>query len=224
MLLHNHSYLHSEESHPVAPQRRLTRKPAPPPPQEKPYNVAASASVKPGYTPAQLSQTWPRQAAPQLVTPQDNETVGNDSTEPDKDIPSERKPTIQEKPHPPDRVSSLPGHATRPTLPPPVVPTGHQRSASMGTPVTIPGGTLDSASKEKTNSADQGNIRSSSLTPEKDIMDISAAGNQLPSPDSSKLNTNSLNRQSIARPARPLPPPPPPPENTITEESYSTHL
>lgn len=218
MLLHKHSYLHSEELHPIAP-RRLTRKPAPPPPQEKPYNVAVSASMKPGHPPAQ-SQTWPRHAAPQLVTPQDSEAVGDGSAESDKDIPSEKKPALLEKPHPPDRVSSLPGHASRPTLPPPVVPPGHQRSASMGTPVTIPGGTLNNASKEKTNSVDQGNVRSSSVTPEKDIMDIAAAGKQLPSPDSSKLNTNSLNRQSIARPPRPLPPPPPPPENTITEETH----
>ena len=219
MLLHNHSYLHSEEFHPIAP-RRPTRKPAPPPPQEKPYNVAVSASMKQGHPPAQ-SQTWPRQAAmPQLVTPQENEAVGNNSAEQDKDKQTEKKPSLLEKPHPPDRVSSLPGHANRPTLPPPVVPPGHQRSASMGTPVTIPGGTLNNTSSEKTNSVDQGNVRRSFGTPEKDSVDIAAAGNQLPSPDSSKLNTNSLNRQSIARPPRPLPPPPPPPESTITEETH----
>lgn len=206
MLLHNHYFLHSEDLHPIAP-RRLTRKPAPPPPQEKPYTVAVSASVKQGQHPVQ-SQTWPRQA----VAPQELDSVDNGETLQDKQ--SDKKPSIPDKPHPPDRVSSLPGHghSSRPSIPPPVVPAGHQRSASTGTPVTIPGVTLQNSGNGAPNSMDQGKGRRSLGTPEKDIDIANASNNQ--------LNTNSLNRQSIARPPRPMPPPPPPPESTIVEETH----
>ena len=172
-----------------------------------------SASVKQGQHPAQ-SQTWPRQA----VAPQEISVVNNHVTLQEKQ--NGRKPSIPDKPNPPDRISSLPGHghSGRPTIPPPVVPPGHQRSASTGTPVTVPGVPLSGSSTP--NSVDQGKGQRSSGTPEKDSDLANASNNQLSSQDSSKLNTNSLNRQSIARPLRPMPPPPPPPESTIVEETH----
>ena len=211
MLFHNHYFLHSEDLHPIPP-RRMTRKPAPPPPpQDKIPSVTMTPSAKQGQHPPQ-SQTWPRQAVP----PQETDVINNHLTAADKK--NNRRPSVPDKPNPPDRVSSLPGHghSTRPTIPPPVVP-GHQRSASTGTPVTVPGVPFSGSSTSS--SMEQGKDQRSSATPDKDI-DIMDGSNAQLSPDTSKLNTNSLNRQSVARPPRPLPPPPPPPENTITEETH----
>ncbi|XP_053393124.1 rho GTPase-activating protein 44-like isoform X7 [Mercenaria mercenaria] len=130
----------SEDLHPVI--RRPTRKPAPPPP-ERPYSVAVSASVRPGEQSTQF-QTWPRQA----LTPQ------GDSS-PSTLTRSDRQKTLPpDRPNPPDRISSLPhgsqsSQGDRPKIPPPVVPPGHQRSASTGAPVTIPGAPLHSMDNEK---------------------------------------------------------------------------
>ncbi|XP_052266114.1 rho GTPase-activating protein 44-like isoform X2 [Dreissena polymorpha] len=117
-------------------QRRVTRKPAPPPPPERPHSVAVTASFKPL---AAAYQTWPRQAATPIAEDEDNIEKGSEIEETRAEKP--------ERPHPPDRVSSLPHgashmHSDRPKIPPPLVPPSHKRSASTGAPVTIPGNGL----------------------------------------------------------------------------------
>lgn len=122
--------------------RRPTRKPAPPPP-ERPYSVAVSASVRPGEQASQY-QTWPRQA----LTPQGDSSPSTLSrSDKQKTLPPDR-------PNPPERISSLQSgsqsnQGDRPKIPPPVVPPGHQRSASTGAPVTIPGTPLHHMDNEK---------------------------------------------------------------------------
>ncbi|XP_060581329.1 rho GTPase-activating protein 44-like isoform X7 [Ruditapes philippinarum] len=185
--------------------RRPTRKPAPPPP-ERPYSVAVSASVRPGEQASQY-QTWPRQA----LTPQGDSSPSTLSrSDKQKTLPPDR-------PNPPERISSLQSgsqsnQGDRPKIPPPVVPPGHQRSASTGAPVTIPGTPLHHMDNEKL---------TGSLTPNTGLHPDNGALNhsQLQHPQD-KLSHSSLNRHTIARPPRPMPPPPPPPDNSIVEQTH----
>lgn len=191
--------------------RRQPRKPAPPPPErpDRPYSVAVSASVKTGLSPSSQYQTWPRQAAPPAED-DSNTLLPNEKT---KTLPHDRP----DRPQPPERNSSLPHHSDRPKVPPPVVPPTHRRSASTGNTVDIPGGQLkDPISESATGSSPylQAGAHNEPLTHNHN--------NQLtPQQPTDKLTpTSSFNRQSVARPPRPLPPPPPPPESSIVEQTH----
>lgn len=187
--------------------RRPTRKPAPPPP-ERPYSVAVSATIRPGEQSARF-QTWPRNA----VAPQGDASpnVLSRSDKP-KTLPPDR-------PNPPERISSLP-HGTlhnpgdRPKIPPPVVPPGHQRSASTGAPVTIPGAPLHTVDNEQLTGSLNPNT---GLHPDNGA--YSHSHSQLQPQDKLNPNRHSIH---IARSLRPMPPPPPPPDNALVVEQ--THL
>jgi hypothetical protein len=131
---------------------------------------------------------------------------------------SDKQKTLPpDRPNPPERISSLQSgsqsnQGDRPKIPPPVVPPGHQRSASTGAPVTIPGTPLHHMDNEKL---------TGSLTPNTGLHPDNGALNhsQLQHPQD-KLSHSSLNRHTIARPPRPMPPPPPPPDNSIVEQTH----
>lgn len=127
------------ESEQTSPKilRRGTRKPAPPPPPNRPFSVAVTASVT---KPVQY-QTWPRQGGG--LEP---ESPGAEEPTDRVKAPPERPSCPPEKPsHAPHRASTIShSHAERPTMPPPdrpkipppVTPM-HQRSASTGSPNSI---------------------------------------------------------------------------------------
>ncbi|XP_021348872.1 rho GTPase-activating protein 44-like isoform X2 [Mizuhopecten yessoensis] len=126
----------SEQTSPKI-QQRVTRKPAPPPPPNRPFSVAVTASVA---KPVQY-QTWPRQGGGTEA----GSPGGEESTDQVK-APPERPSFPPEKPsHAPHRSSTIShSHADRPSMPPPdrpkvpppVAPM-HQRSASTGSPNSI---------------------------------------------------------------------------------------
>ncbi|XP_060065343.1 rho GTPase-activating protein 44-like isoform X2 [Ylistrum balloti] len=126
----------SEQTSPKI-QRRATRKPAPPPPPNRPFSVAVTASVT---KPVQY-QTWPRQGG--VVEP---ENAGGEETSDRIKAPPERPSIPPEKPsHAPHRSSTIShSHSERPSMPPPDRPKipppmapMHQRSASTGSPNSI---------------------------------------------------------------------------------------
>lgn len=165
-----------------------------------------SANLKVGPNQSVSYQTWPRQAAP----PVEDEL---------NTIPSETKTMPQDRPdrpQPPERISSMPHHVERPKVPPPVVPPAHKRSASTGAPVVIPGSQqLNTMNSESASGSSPFLQAGTQVDPA-----LHNHNNQLTPPPADKLTPSSLNRQSVARPARPLPPPPPPPENTIVEQTH----
>ncbi|KAK3578728.1 hypothetical protein CHS0354_010110 [Potamilus streckersoni] len=129
--------------------RRQVRKPAPPPPPDRPFSVAVTASVKPN---SQQFQTWPRQVVGVPVT-EGGQGVANTAAQPEKikTMPPDKRSVPPEKLYPTlSKDSNLPGtpsysagtldrqhhgHPERPKVPPPIVP-GHHRSASTGAPVS----------------------------------------------------------------------------------------
>ncbi|XP_069124723.1 rho GTPase-activating protein 44-like isoform X4 [Argopecten irradians] len=207
------------ESEQTSPKilRRGTRKPAPPPPPNRPFSVAVTASVT---KPVQY-QTWPRQGGG--LEP---ESPGAEEPTDRVKAPPERPSCPPEKPsHAPHRASTIShSHAERPTMPPPdrpkipppVTPM-HQRSASTGSPNSILASSLgDSPSPQN----GQGSLSSS-----KAAQDLTSIGDhpqtsQGPGPVlTSQYNqlqqpvepaSNRLSYQGPARhvPARPSPPPP----------------
>ncbi|KAH3871190.1 hypothetical protein DPMN_034384 [Dreissena polymorpha] len=198
-------------------QRRVTRKPAPPPPPERPHSVAVTASFKPL---AAAYQTWPRQAATPIAEDEDNIEKGSEIEETRAEKP--------ERPHPPDRVSSLPHgashmHSDRPKIPPPLVPPSHKRSASTGAPVTIPGNGLQCTKFDSTSGSP---YSSTALSGDHESPPVlTNSNNQLSvaqTVDSNNSVSSSLstNKQITARSLRVLPPPPPPPEATIVEQTH----
>ncbi|XP_021348876.1 rho GTPase-activating protein 44-like isoform X5 [Mizuhopecten yessoensis] len=208
----------SEQTSPKI-QQRVTRKPAPPPPPNRPFSVAVTASVA---KPVQY-QTWPRQGGGTEA----GSPGGEESTDQVK-APPERPSFPPEKPsHAPHRSSTIShSHADRPSMPPPdrpkvpppVAPM-HQRSASTGSPNSILVTTLgDSPSPQN----GQGSLSSSKaaqdLTSIGDHPQISTSQgpgplltsqyNQLPQPVEPTPISNRLSYQGSARPvpARPSPP------------------
>ncbi|XP_060065346.1 rho GTPase-activating protein 17-like isoform X4 [Ylistrum balloti] len=210
----------SEQTSPKI-QRRATRKPAPPPPPNRPFSVAVTASVT---KPVQY-QTWPRQGG--VVEP---ENAGGEETSDRIKAPPERPSIPPEKPsHAPHRSSTIShSHSERPSMPPPDRPKipppmapMHQRSASTGSPNSILVTSLgDSTSPQN----GQGSLSSSKaaqdLTSIGDHPQISSSHgsgplltsqyNQLPQPVDPTPISNRLSCQVTARPvpARPSPPPP----------------
>ncbi|XP_069124721.1 rho GTPase-activating protein 44-like isoform X2 [Argopecten irradians] len=159
------------ESEQTSPKilRRGTRKPAPPPPPNRPFSVAVTASVT---KPVQY-QTWPRQGGG--LEP---ESPGAEEPTDRVKAPPERPSCPPEKPsHAPHRASTIShSHAERPTMPPPdrpkipppVTPM-HQRSASTGSPNSILASSLgDSPSPQN----GQGSLSSS-----KAAQDLTSIGN-----------------------------------------------
>ncbi|XP_033739440.1 rho GTPase-activating protein 44-like isoform X2 [Pecten maximus] len=208
----------SEQTSPKI-QRRATRKPAPPPPPNRPFSVAVTASVT---KPVQY-QTWPRQGGG--IEP---ESPGGEESADRMKAPPERPSCPPEKPsHAPHRASTIShSHSERPTMPPPdrpkipppVAPM-HQRSASTGSPNSILVTSLgDSPSPQN----GQGSLSSS-----KAAQDLTSIGDHPQIPTShgpgplltSQYNqlqqplepvSNRLSCQGSVRPvpARPSPPPP----------------
>ncbi|KAL5019118.1 hypothetical protein ScPMuIL_004840 [Solemya velum] len=210
----------SEQMSPRAP-KRVSKKQAPPPPQ-RPFSVAVTASV--GRSSNQ-SQTWPRQfsnPAQQEVEEISQEEGKKHSSPPIRPALPPDKPVFNQERNSGDRatlpLTSSDRHGglppERPKLPPPIAPQ-HQRSASTGaSPVATPANTLSSDDKG-----------SSSRTCSNDSLN-KEVGTTLTSNNMSLItdklaNSNSISRQSSSsRPARPTPPPPPPPSKIIEE----THL
>ncbi|KAL3877617.1 hypothetical protein ACJMK2_035307 [Sinanodonta woodiana] len=205
--------------------RRQVRKPAPPPPPDRPFSVAVTASVKPN---SQQFQTWPRQVVGVPQTEGQGATNAAAQPEKIKTMPPDKRSVPPEKLYPTlPKDSNLQGtqsysagtldrqhhgHPERPKVPPPIVP-GHHRSASTGAPVAVSG----SLFLGQTGNENQGSQRTSEG--EQDSSPWSQIADQLSPQD--KLASPNINRQSIARPPRPMPPPPPPPhENAIVEETH----
>ncbi|KAL3877618.1 hypothetical protein ACJMK2_035307 [Sinanodonta woodiana] len=131
--------------------RRQVRKPAPPPPPDRPFSVAVTASVKPN---SQQFQTWPRQVVGVPQTEGQGATNAAAQPEKIKTMPPDKRSVPPEKLYPTlPKDSNLQGtqsysagtldrqhhgHPERPKVPPPIVP-GHHRSASTGAPVAVSG-------------------------------------------------------------------------------------
>lgn len=205
--------------------KRFSKKQAPPPPQ-RPFAVAVTASVAKS---SNQSQTWPRQvSAPvhQEVEESCHEEVKKQhSSPPTRPALPPDKPVLNQERNPSDRAtlpmtpsdrqsggSGLPPE--RPKLPPPIAPQ-HQRSASTGaSSVVIPANTLSSDDKGSSSR----NCSNDSLNKE---VGMTLTTNNMSLTSDKLTNSNSIGRQSsTSRPARPTPPPPPPPSKIIEE----THL
>ncbi|KAK3089695.1 hypothetical protein FSP39_005689 [Pinctada imbricata] len=153
-------------------QKRIPRKPAPPPPErpshlpERPFSVAVTASYNKGQGDQAL--TWPRNA----TTPGKERISG--STEDVKPKSPTDKPSLPDKPgNAPQRSATMADRHShhdrpsvpppeRPKIPPPAVPT-HQRSASAGSASNI-NATLNPelTSKPLDSENEQGRLSSSS--------------------------------------------------------------